>query len=61
MFHKSIILGKWGYHRQGSCQAGLGAAIANVSRNFLHSEGKILDHLLNEPYVNGLSLGEQSL
>ena len=23
--------GKWGYHRQGSCQAGLGAAIADVS------------------------------
>ena len=23
--------GKWGYHRQGSCQAGLGAAIAEVS------------------------------
>ena len=23
-----FLLGKWGYHRQGSCQAGLGAAIA---------------------------------
>ena len=26
-----IFTGKWGYHRQGSCQAGLGAAIAEVS------------------------------
>ena len=24
----NFLLGKWGYHRQGSCQAGLGAAIA---------------------------------
>ena len=24
-------LGKWGYHRQGYCQAGLGAAIDKVS------------------------------
>jgi len=24
-----FLLGKWGYHRQGSCQAGLGAAIAD--------------------------------
>ena len=26
----SVISGKWGYHRQGSCQAGLGAAVAKV-------------------------------
>jgi len=26
------VLGYWGYHRQGSCQAGLGAAISKVSR-----------------------------
>ena len=25
-----FLLGKWGYHRQGSCQAGLGAAIDKV-------------------------------
>ena len=31
IIHIDIFLGKWGYHRQGSCQAGLGAAIANVS------------------------------
>ena len=61
MFHKSIILGKWGYHRQGSCQAGLGAAIANVSKNVLPSEGKILDHSLNNPYVNGVSLTKEDL
>ena len=61
MFHKSIILGKWGYHRQGSCQAGLGAAIANVSKNVLHIEGKILDHLLDNPYVNGVSSTKKNL
>ena len=26
-----IFSGKWGYHRQGSCQAGLGAAVDKVS------------------------------
>ena len=26
----------------------------------LHSEEKILDHLLNKPYVNGVSLREQT-
>ena len=26
-----ILSGKWGYHRQGSCQAGLGAAVDKVS------------------------------
>ena len=25
-----VFLGKWGYHRQGSCQAGLGAAVDKV-------------------------------
>ena len=29
-----VFLGKWGYHRQGSCQAGLGAAIAEVSLGY---------------------------
>lgn len=26
----NIFSGNWGYHRQGSCQAGLGAAISKV-------------------------------
>ena len=26
-----FLPGKWGYHRQGSCQAGLGASVADVS------------------------------
>ena len=30
-------LGKWGYHRQGYCQAGLGAAIDKVSFQQLFS------------------------
>ena len=34
----------------------------NVARpKSVLSEGKILDHLLNKPYVNGVSLGEQNL
>ena len=28
---------------------------------FVHSEEKILDHLLNKFYVNGVSFGEQNL
>merc|ERR1719153_150458 len=28
-FRPCVESGKWGYHRQGSCQAGLGAAIAD--------------------------------
>ena len=31
-----FLPGKWGYHRQGSCQAGLGASVADVSI-ILHS------------------------
>ena len=32
IFFFPIKKGKWGYHRQGSCQAGLGADIAEVSK-----------------------------
>lgn len=28
-----FLSGKWGYHRQGSCQAGLGGAIDKVNKN----------------------------
>ena len=31
--HFDFLPGKWGYHRQGSCQAGLGGAIDQVNRN----------------------------
>ena len=31
------------------------------SKKLLHSEEKIFDHLLNKPYVNGISFGEQNL
>ena len=34
------LTGKWGYHRQGSCQAGLGAAIAEVSTMCSHNQSK---------------------
>ena len=32
-----------------------------ISTSGIQSEGKILDHLLNMPYVNRVSLGEQNL
>lgn len=31
----SFSTANWGYHRQGSCQAGLGAAISPVQYPFL--------------------------
>ena len=34
------LTGKWGYHRQGSCQAGLGAAIAEVSNMCFHIKSR---------------------
>lgn len=29
-----MLTENWGYHRQGSCQAGLGASVSKVRRKF---------------------------
>ena len=50
---EDLILGKWGYHRQGSCQAGLGAAIAEVKYSITIN----LFYLDTDYYLNPNSWG----
>lgn len=35
-FHLSFVPDNWGYHRQGSCQAGFSAAINGVSTHWIY-------------------------
>ena len=53
---EDLILGKWGYHRQGSCQAGLGAAIAEVKYSITIKLFSL--HLDTDFYLNPNSIGE---
>ena len=48
-------LGKWGYHRQGYCQAGLGAAIDKVRRFFILHHFQLFSAFTNDHGADGLS------